>query len=141
MRSLSADLLGLVDDTGQEQAVFVGHDWGALIVWDLIRLHPDRVRGVAGVSVPFIDWPAPPLDIFRQRFGDRFFYIVYFQEVGPAERELEADVRRTMHNVLWSASAAERCPASATSPSASRRLTTRYRLPGSSWISRVRPSG
>ena len=43
---------------------------------------------------------------FRQRFGDRFFYILYFQEVGPAERELEADVRRTMHDVLWSASAA-----------------------------------
>jgi pimeloyl-ACP methyl ester carboxylesterase len=104
--SLSADLLGLVDETGQERAVFVGHDWGALIVWDLVRLHPDRVRGVVGVSVPFVDWPAPPLDIFRQRFGDRFFYIVYFQEVGPAERELEADVRRTMHNVLWSASAA-----------------------------------
>ena len=69
--TLSADLIGLVDDTGQEQAVFVGHDWGALIVWDLIRLHPDRVRGVVGVSVPFIDWPAPPIELFRQRFGDR----------------------------------------------------------------------
>jgi pimeloyl-ACP methyl ester carboxylesterase len=104
--SLSADLIGLVDETGQDQAVFVGHDWGALIVWDLIRLHPERVRGVVGVSVPFIDWPLPPIELFRQRFGDRFFYILYFQDVGPAERELEADVRRTMHNVLWSASAA-----------------------------------
>jgi pimeloyl-ACP methyl ester carboxylesterase len=104
--SLSADLIGLLDETGQEQGVFVGHDWGALIVWDLIRLHPERVRAVVGVSVPFIDWPAPPIEIFRSRFGDRFFYILYFQAVGPAERELEADVRRTMHNVLWSASGA-----------------------------------
>jgi len=104
--SLSADLIALVDETGQDQAVFVGHDWGALIVWDLIRLHPERVRGVVGVSVPFVDWPAPPTELFRQRFGDRFFYILYFQEVGPAERELEADVRRTMHDILWSASAA-----------------------------------
>ena len=86
--------------------MFVGHDWGALIVWDLIRLHPERVRAVVGVSVPFVDWPAPPTELFRQRFGDRFFYILYFQEVGPAEREMEADVRRTMHDILWSASAA-----------------------------------
>src|SRR5258708_456385 len=71
--SLSADLIALLDETGQEQAVFVGHDWGALIVWDLVRLHPDRVRAVVGVSVPFIDWPAPPTEIFRSRFGDRFF--------------------------------------------------------------------
>src|SRR5712692_1318595 len=31
---LSGDLLGLLDDLGEEKAVFVGHDWGALIVWD-----------------------------------------------------------------------------------------------------------
>ncbi len=104
--SLSADLLGLVDEAGQDQAVFVGHDWGALIVWDLVRLHPDRVRAVVGVSVPFIDWPVPPTELFRKTYGDRFFYILYFQPVGPAEREMEADVRRTMHTVLWAASAA-----------------------------------
>ena len=104
--SLTADLIGLVDETGREQAVFVGHDWGALIVWDLIRLHPERVRAVVGVSVPFIDWPIPPTQLFRQTFGDKFFYILYFQPVGPAERELEADPRRTMRTILWAASAA-----------------------------------
>ena len=104
--SLSADLIGLVDETGQDQAVFVGHDWGALIVWDLVRLHPNRVRAVVGVSVPFIDWPIPPTQLFQKTYGDRFFYILYFQPVGPAERELEADTRRTMRTILWAASAA-----------------------------------
>ena len=42
---LAADLLGLLDATGHDDAVFVGHDWGALVVWDLARLHPSRVRG------------------------------------------------------------------------------------------------
>ena len=84
--SLSADLIGLVGEAGQEQAVFVGHDWGALIVWDLARLHPERVRAVVGVSVPFVDWPIPPTQLFRNTYGVRFFYIVYFQDVGPAER-------------------------------------------------------
>ena len=58
IEKLNHDLLGLVDDAGEEQAVFVGHDWGALIVWDLARLHPERVRGVVGVSVPLMNWPA-----------------------------------------------------------------------------------
>ncbi len=35
IEKLNADLVGLLDDAGQDQAVFVGHDWGALIVWDL----------------------------------------------------------------------------------------------------------
>ena len=41
---LTDDLLGLLDHFGKDDAMFVGHDWGALIVWDLARLHPQRVR-------------------------------------------------------------------------------------------------
>ena len=82
----------------------MGHDWGALIVWDLARLHPERVRAVVGASVPFTFWPARPTDFLRAVMGDRFFYILYFQDVGPAERELESDVRTTLSTVLWSAS-------------------------------------
>ena len=50
---LAGDLLGLLDATGHDDAVFVGHDWGALVVWDLARLHPARVRAVVSVSVPY----------------------------------------------------------------------------------------
>lgn len=101
---LGGDLVALLDATGHDDAVFVGHDWGALLVWDLARIHPDRVRAVVNVSVPYTEWPAAPTDVFRAASGDRFFYILYFQEVGPAERELEADVERTMRTVLWGAS-------------------------------------
>jgi pimeloyl-ACP methyl ester carboxylesterase len=101
---LTADLLGLLDQTGHEQAVFVGHDWGALIVWDLAHLYPERVRALVAVSVPCPAWPGRPTDLMRARAGESFFYILYFQDVGPAERELEADVRRTMSLVLWGAS-------------------------------------
>jgi pimeloyl-ACP methyl ester carboxylesterase len=73
-------------------------------VWELGRIHPDRANAVCAVSVPFTNWPAKPTDLFRMMFGDRFFYMLYFQPVGPAERELEADVRRTMHTIMWGAS-------------------------------------
>jgi len=101
---LAGDLIALLDTTGAEQAVFVGHDWGALVTWDLARLFPERTRAVVGVSVPFTQWPMRPTELFAALFGDRFFYMTYFQPVGPAERELEADVRHTMHTVLWGAS-------------------------------------
>ena len=92
--ALCGDLLGLLDEAGHEQAVFVGHDWGALIVWDLARLHPERVRAVVGGkrALPVLARPADRSAPVTSS-GDRFFYILYFQHVGPAEAELEADIR------------------------------------------------
>lgn len=102
--ALAGDLVALLDELGEEKAIFVGHDWGALIVWDLALLHPDRVSAVVGVSVPFLRSPMPPLELFRQLVGDRFFYILYFQEVGPAEKELGADPTDTLTRMLWTVS-------------------------------------
>ncbi len=101
---LTDDLLALLDNFGKDDATFVGHDWGALIVWDLARLHPQRVRSVVGVSVPFVQWPAPPTQLMNMLYGDRFFYILYFQPPGVAEGELDADPYHSMAKVLWSAS-------------------------------------
>ncbi len=106
IEQLTGDLVGLLDHYGKDDAVWVGHDWGALIVWDAARLHAERMRAVMGVSVPFVQWPAKPTDMFRAVYGDRFFYMLYFQEVGPAEHELEADTRTTMATVLYGASGA-----------------------------------
>lgn len=104
IQHLTGDLVALLDATGHDDAVFVGHDWGAMVVWEAARLHAERVSAVVGVSVPFTPWPARPTDIMKAMWTDRFFYILYFQQVGPPEKELEADVRRTMHNILWGAS-------------------------------------
>lgn len=98
---LAADLVALLDDIGADAATFVGHDWGALLVWDLARFHPERVAGVVNVSVPYTPWPMQPTEAFRALYGDRFFYILYFQEVGPAERELDADVERSLRTIIW----------------------------------------
>ncbi len=98
---LTDDLLGLLDDVGASDAVFVGHDWGAFIVWNMSLLHPDRTRGVCGMSVPFAPrGPMPPVQLMRQMFADNFFYIVYFQEPGVADAELSADPERTMRRLL-----------------------------------------
>jgi len=93
---LSGDVLGMLDHAGAELGTVVGHDWGADLAWKTAWLHPERVRAVGGLSVPFAPRaPVPPLGILRQRFGDDF-YMVWFQEPGVAEAALERDVRRTL---------------------------------------------
>jgi len=101
---LVGDLTGLLDHFGTYDAVFVGHDWGALIVWEAARLVSDRVRAVVGVSVPAVAWPAPPTQLFKMVFQDNFFYMLYFQPVGPAEAELDADPRESLRRIYWGAS-------------------------------------
>lgn len=98
---LTGDLVGLLDVLGEERAIFVGHDWGSMVVWQLSVLHPERVTGVCGMSVPFVPRAgAPPIQIMRAVFQGQFFYIVYFQEPGVADAELGADPARTMRRLL-----------------------------------------
>ena len=106
MKQLTADAVGILDALDIENAVVVGHDWGAPMAWNSAFLYPDRFRAVVGMSVPFSQrGPMPPTQLFKQVFKDNFFYILYFQEPGVAEAELEADVRRFLRLFMHSASA------------------------------------
>jgi pimeloyl-ACP methyl ester carboxylesterase len=104
IEQLTGDLFGLLDHFGKRDAIFVGHDWGSIVVWEAARLQPERVKAVVGVSVPYVEWPGPPTQLMQMVYGDRFFYILYFQQVGPPEAELGADARTTMASVLYGAS-------------------------------------
>ena len=101
IHELTADLVGLLDDVGAERAVWVGHDWGAAVAWHAPLLHPDRVAAVAALSVPALPRAhAPPTRTWRKLSGENFFYILYFQEPGVADAELNADPARTMRRMM-----------------------------------------
>jgi pimeloyl-ACP methyl ester carboxylesterase len=101
IHDLTADLVGLLDDAGAERAVWVGHDWGAIVLWNMPLLYPDRVAAVAALSVPPLPRPRqPPMQAFRRKFGDNFFYMLYFQEPGVADAELNGDPARTMRRMM-----------------------------------------
>jgi pimeloyl-ACP methyl ester carboxylesterase len=106
--SLCGDLCGLLDALGEQAALFAGHDWGAWLVWQLAVIHPERVRAVAGLSVPFVPRsPAAPIPIMRRHLGEDF-YIVWFQQPGVADEALARDVRRTLTTSRqWTASWSE----------------------------------
>jgi pimeloyl-ACP methyl ester carboxylesterase len=92
---LCGDLAGLLDSLKLDKAIFCGHDWGGLVVWQMALLHPDRVAGVIGVNTPFIPRaPMDPIQLMRATMGEGM-YIVQFQEPGKAEAILEKDVEKT----------------------------------------------
>lgn len=96
MEHLTGDMVGLLDHLGVEKAIFVGHDWGGIVVWQMPLMHPDRVAGVIGLNTPFMPRsPADPIVIMRNRFGPDM-YIVWFQTPGDADRTLGEDVAKTM---------------------------------------------
>jgi pimeloyl-ACP methyl ester carboxylesterase len=105
MKNMVADAVGILDALGEDTAVIVGHDWGAPMAWNSAALHPERFPAVIGLSVPFLRRsPAPPTQMFKAIFQDKFFYMLYFQEPGVAEAELEAGVRHSMKLFMYAAS-------------------------------------
>ena len=104
---LVGDIVGLVQALGEEQAVIAGHDWGAPVAWNSALLRPDIFRALVLLSVPYRSgaWSTrPPTEGMKLMAGDKEFYQLYFQEPGKAEKELEADVRKTMLMFLYTLS-------------------------------------
>ncbi|KAF3496561.1 hypothetical protein DY000_02053956 [Brassica cretica] len=76
------DLVALIDAVaGGDEAVFlVGHDWGALIAWQLCMYRPEKVKALVNMSVAFSprNQDRVPMPTFRRVFGDGY-YICRFQ--------------------------------------------------------------
>ena len=92
IKHLTGDLVAIVDAMGEKSATLVGHDWGAVVSWNAMLLHPDRFNGYAAMSVPYRgrNPNVRPMDATRARYGENFWYTVYFQEPGVAEKEFDA---------------------------------------------------
>lgn len=108
MKEIAADVAGVIDALSPGRpAVIIGHDWGAPIVWHTAVLHPDKVRAVAGLSVPWFGLPPMSLDdLIKLMYVDqgKFFYQAYFKDEGVAEAAFEADVRGGLRKLYFAGS-------------------------------------
>lgn len=105
LTELCADAAAVIDAVGGGHAIVFGHDWGAPVAWNTARLYPEKVRAVAGLSVPYTPvGPASSLELWQQIYADRFFYQIYFQEPGVAEAEFGADTARSLRMTYFSIS-------------------------------------
>ncbi len=97
---LTADLVGILDALEIEKAVFCGHDWGGIVVWQMPLRHPDRVAGVIGVNTPFLPRsPMPPVQMMKNMMGENH-YIVHFQRRGEADAAFAADPERVFRKLF-----------------------------------------
>lgn len=105
LAELCSDAAAVIDALGGGEAIVFGHDWGAPIAWNTARLHPEKVRAVAGLSVPYTPvGPMSSLELWKQLYADRFFYQTYFQEAGVAEAEFGANTAKSLRMIYFSIS-------------------------------------
>jgi pimeloyl-ACP methyl ester carboxylesterase len=99
----TGDIVGLLDALGERRAIIIGHDWGAIVTWNAVLLHPDRFSAMIAMSVPNGGRAAAaPLAAMKSTFGDNFYYILYHQEPGVAEAEYDADPRGLLSRLYTS---------------------------------------
>ena len=80
------DVHGLLDGLKLDRAIFIGHDWGAILLWHMAILAPERIEKLIILNIPhFRRPPIDPITMMRERYGDGF-YIVNFQDSDEADR-------------------------------------------------------
>lgn len=97
---LSGDLVGLLDRYGYDDATFVGHDWGAMVVWGLTLLHPNRVNKVINLSVPYQErWEKPWIEMMEALFGGDFYFVHFNRQPGVADAVFEENTFQFLRNM------------------------------------------
>lgn len=98
---LTGDLVALLDHFGYEHAPFVGHDWGAMVVWGLTLLHPDRVSAVINLSLPYQErGELPWIEALEAVLGPDFYFVHFTRQPGVAEAVLDANTRRFLRTLF-----------------------------------------
>ena len=104
-RHTVADMVGILDALGIDEAVFAGHDFGAALVWDLPQWAPGRVKALMQLSVPRTPVSKlPPTEMYARMAERHFVHVHYFQDEGPADEELGREPERFLANVFWALS-------------------------------------
>ena len=97
---LSGDLVALLDHYGYEDATFVGHDWGAMVVWGLTLLHPNRVNKVINLSLPYQERGEKPwIEFMEEIFGGDFYFVHFNRQPGIADAVLEENTFQFLRNM------------------------------------------
>lgn len=100
LEHLCGDLVALLDHYGYEDATFVGHDWGAMVVWGLALLHPDRVNRLINLSLPYQErGEIPWIRLMEQILGSDYYFVHFNRQPGVADAILEENTLRFFRNL------------------------------------------
>lgn len=97
---LAGDLVALLDHYGYEDAIFVGHDWGAMVVWGLTLLHPKRVSKVINMSLPYQErGDIPWISFLEAVLGEDYYFVHFNRQPGVADAVLDNNTHRFLRNL------------------------------------------
>lgn len=120
---LTGDVVGMLDSLNVEEAVFVGHDWGGLLAWQMALFHKERTRGVVSFNTPHIphwglwlhhelvasvlpdgasftfDSQRDPIAQMRDVYSPGM-YVLMFQDGDKADTAMNNDPRGTLRAAL-----------------------------------------
>ena len=97
---LTGDLVALLDHYGYQDATFVGHDWGAAVVWGLALLHPGRVNKVINLSLPYQERGETPwIEFLELILGSDYYFVHFNRQPGVADAILDENAARFLRNL------------------------------------------
>lgn len=98
---LTGDLVALLDHYSYKDAIFVGHDWGANIVWSLAMMHPTRVNKIINLALPYQERGEKPwIEFMEVVFGKDFYFVHFNKKPGVADKVLDQNRSRFLHNLF-----------------------------------------
>ncbi len=101
IENLSGDLVALLDHFGYDDATFVGHDWGAMVVWGLTLLHPGRVKRVINLSLPYQErGDIPWIELLEGILGSDNYYVHFNRQPGVADAVFDDNTYQFLRNLF-----------------------------------------
>ncbi|WP_020593766.1 alpha/beta fold hydrolase [Kiloniella laminariae] len=101
LEHLSGDLIALLDYYGYQDAIFVGHDWGASVVWGMALLHPERVSKIINLALPYQARTEKPWIEFMEEFlGDDYYFVHFNRQPGIADAVLDENIYQFLRNMF-----------------------------------------
>jgi pimeloyl-ACP methyl ester carboxylesterase len=98
---LTGDLIALLDHFGYKDAIFVGHDWGSNVVWNLALLYPDRVNKVINLALPYQDRGEKPwIELMEAIFGADFYFVHFNRQPGVADAIMNENTAQFLRNIF-----------------------------------------
>ena len=98
---LTGDLVALLDHYGYEDATFVGHDWGANVVWSLAQLYPQRVNKIINLALPYQERGEKPwIELMEQYMGSDNYFVHFNRQPGVADAILDEHTEQFLRNLF-----------------------------------------
>jgi pimeloyl-ACP methyl ester carboxylesterase len=94
------DIKELINHLGEENAVIIGHNWGANIAWLMPLVYPDKTKALIALSIPYYPEPRNPEEIKKWSQG-KFSFPTYFEKRGAAEAEFEENPRQFFRKFFY----------------------------------------